>query len=87
MIIYGTKVQWTQERLDEHFYCPNCQTEQPATRDVSKRYFTVFFIPIFPFRTLSERITCPTCLTRYHPDILLQQKRKAKPKRAPELDE
>lgn len=59
------------------FYCPHCQTERAYERKRAKRYFTAYFIPVFPVSDLGEFIECQTCGMTYTLDVLDA----AKPKR------
>jgi len=84
MIIFGTRVR--RETIGvKPFYCPTCHTDGACTHEEAKRWFTLFFIPIFPMDKVGEMVTCHACGTQYHPDVLAKfaEKRKNddKPKR------
>ncbi|HET7142757.1 MAG TPA: zinc ribbon domain-containing protein, partial [Anaerolineales bacterium] len=69
MIIYGYRNRVIEQGTG-NFYCPNCQVQRQYKRKKIVRYFTLFFIPIFPLGTLSEYIECGVCGRTYKPEIL-----------------
>ena len=69
MIIYGYRNRVIEQGTG-NFYCPNCQAQRQYKRKKIVRYFTLFFIPIFPLGTLSEYIECGVCGRTYKPEIL-----------------
>lgn len=69
MIIYGYRNREVQEGSG-NFHCPNCRAQRQYRRVKIKRYFTLFFIPLFPFSTLSEYVECMVCRRTYKPEIL-----------------
>jgi len=69
MIIWGsTGKEKTIGRGD--FYCPQCQRMSPFTHRRASRYFTLYFIPLFPMETLGEFVQCEQCGGDFSQDIL-----------------
>jgi zinc-ribbon family len=54
------------------FHCPRCRTHVTYSHDVSENWFTLYFIPLFPTRTLGECVRCGECRGAYKPSILLR---------------
>lgn len=69
MIIFGTKGR-TKEIGRGEFFCPNCRTRRAYLEKRIARYFTLYFIPIFPIKNLGEYVECQVCLKTYKTDIL-----------------
>lgn len=51
------------------FLCPACRTDTTYVRVRASRYFTFFFIPLFPIRTLGEYIRCAACQAELEPEV------------------
>jgi hypothetical protein len=60
MIIWGStgkeKVIGTSD-----FFCPRCRTDVSGAHVRVSRYFTLYFIPLFPTSTLGEYLRCDEC--------------------------
>jgi zinc ribbon protein len=69
MIIYGHHQRKTDVATGE-FDCPQCQTQRTFKHKRVDRYFTLFFIPLFPIGRLGEYVECQTCLRTYRTDVL-----------------
>jgi hypothetical protein len=69
MIIYGYKHREIQLGTG-HFHCSSCQVQRPYRHKKIVRYFTLFFIPLFPLGTISEYVECQVCGRTYAPGIL-----------------
>lgn len=69
MIIWGSKAK-VQEMAGGVFFCPNCQADVPFKRQRIARYFTLYFIPLFPTATLGEYIRCGSCASEMRPEVL-----------------
>jgi hypothetical protein len=69
MIIYGYKHREIQLGTG-HFHCFKCEVQRPYRHKKIVRYFTLFFIPLFPLGTLSEYVECQVCGRTYTADIL-----------------
>ncbi len=69
MIIYGYRNR-EKELGTGNFYCTNCGVQRPYRYKKIARYFTLFFIPLFPLGTLSEYVECQVCGRTYKTDVL-----------------
>jgi zinc-ribbon family len=69
MIIYGYRSREIVQGTG-NFYCPKCETQRPYKHKKIVRYFTLFFLPLFPLGTLSEYVECGVCGRTYKPEIL-----------------
>jgi hypothetical protein len=69
MIIYGYKHRENQLGTG-HFHCFRCEVQRPYRHKKVVRYFTLFFIPLFPLGTISEYVECQVCGRTYAPGIL-----------------
>lgn len=69
MIIWGSKGR-TKEVSRGQFYCPRCATLRPYVRRRVSKYFTLYFIPLFPTSTLGEYVECGACFTTFKPEVL-----------------
>jgi len=53
------------------FFCAHCGADRSYVLQHIRRWFTLFFIPIFPAgRVLGEQVKCTTCGSAYRPDVL-----------------
>jgi hypothetical protein len=52
------------------FLCPNCRGMQTYRRKRLARYFTLYFVPLFPMGTLGEIVQCQGCLREWKPEVL-----------------
>jgi hypothetical protein len=69
MIIWGSKVKI--KTVDSGvFYCPHCRLDTAFEHLRASRYFTLYFIPLFPTSTVGEGIRCKSCSGEYSPEIL-----------------
>lgn len=69
MIIWGSKAR--QKALGTgSFYCPGCRDHTGYTHLRVSRYFTLYFIPLFPTATLGELVRCDRCNGDYKPAVL-----------------
>jgi hypothetical protein len=69
MIIWGSKAKVRQIGSGK-FFCPNCLAESPHAHFRISRYFTLYFIPLFPTSALGQYVKCETC-GREFPDTVL----------------
>ena len=69
MIIWGSK---NVEKITGQgtFHCPGCGREQGYKRKAIKRYFTLYFIPLFPMSTVAEFLSCDSCAGSYKLSVL-----------------
>lgn len=73
MIIWGSKGRKIIGKTG-HFFCPACKADQPYKPVKWSKYFTLYFIPIFPMETLSEYIHCEGCNGDFNPIVLQHTK-------------
>jgi len=53
------------------FFCPQCGGDRSYAQRVGRRWFTLFFIPIFPISGVrSEHVRCDTCKKAFNPAVL-----------------
>jgi hypothetical protein len=69
MIIWGSVGRETSIGTGT-FHCPQCNGQQLYDHRRVARYFTLYFIPLFPTETLGEFISCQGCKTPFKPEIL-----------------
>ncbi len=53
-----------------HFHCPRCQQTTPYQHKKVQRYFTLYFIPLFPIATSAEYVECAHCIGRFQLSVL-----------------
>jgi hypothetical protein len=55
------------------FYCPRCRGDRSYTRKGVRRWFTLFFVPVFPISaTTGTRVCCDTCGGAFSEEVLAQ---------------
>ena len=71
MIIYGYKNREIEQSAGS-FHCSNCGVRRLYKHKKVVRYFTLFFIPLFPLGKLSEYVECQVCRRtyQYQPEFL-----------------
>ncbi len=69
MIVYGYRNKEIEIGTG-NFYCPKCEVQRQYKHKKTVRYFTLFFVPLFPLGTLSEYVECSVCGRTYKPEIL-----------------
>lgn len=60
MIIYGSRTREVAVG-GGGFFCPRCNSNQPYTLMEAKRYFTLYFIPLFPMYSQGRHVECRSC--------------------------
>jgi hypothetical protein len=70
MIIWGSKAKESQIGMGT-FFCPHCMIESPYAHMRVSRYFTLYFIPLFPTSALAEYVRCGTCKAQFQ-DVVLK---------------
>src|SRR5690349_13290997 len=69
MIITGLRT--TSSVIGEGmFVCPVCKVPESYLHFVLTRWFTFFFIPLFPIRRLGEHVECQNCRSRFEPAVV-----------------
>ena len=73
-IIFGTTGRWSKHQQDTgEFFCPTCGGDRQWVRCVLRRWFSLFFIPIFPVgKPVVAAVQCTTCNTRFDDAALSQ---------------
>ena len=69
MIIWGSKAV-TGLNGGGHFNCPVCAQATVYEMKRVRRFFTLYFIPLFPTSTLGEYVECRSCQGTFEPSIL-----------------
>ena len=69
VVIYGTKGKIRTIGTGS-FYCPRCKTNRSYKHQKISKYFSLYFIPIFPIQNLGEYIECQFCFTPFETSIL-----------------
>jgi uncharacterized tellurite resistance protein B-like protein len=69
MIIYGTRTIGRTVNSGA-FFCPLCKTQRPYSQIVNKRYFTLYFIPLFPVYTQGDYVQCSGCGEGFASEVL-----------------
>ena len=69
MIIFGTKTRHSKVKNEETLInsCPYCQRNLEL-HDL-KEWFTLYFIPIFPFNKIESFYKCINCKQTYKKEI------------------
>lgn len=73
MIIWGSKAQKKAGRSGM-FYCPTCKDDCRFTLYKWQRYFTLYFIPLFPTELLSSHVECARCRGEFK-ELILEHSR------------
>jgi len=69
-IISGTKLIGRTIK-NGTFSCPKCNMERGYRLRKNERYFSLFFIPLFPIAKLEDTLECTSCKTAYIPSTIL----------------
>jgi hypothetical protein len=70
ILIFGFRVRGTNVGEGE-FFCPHCGADRHYVMRALRRWFTFFFIPIFPSgKELGRQVVCSTCNTAFREDVL-----------------
>jgi hypothetical protein len=72
LIIWGTR---SSEKVvgEGQFSCPQCRNHVPFTHKKLQRYFTLYFIPLFPIGTIAEFVECVYCRGNFQMQVLQMQ--------------
>jgi len=52
------------------FFCPRCMAQAGYRHVRVSRYFTLYFIPLFPMETLGEYVQCNACSGQFKTEVL-----------------
>jgi len=69
IFIWGTKGR-VRTAGSGTFNCPNCRAPRQYEHKKAQRWFTLYFIPVFPMETLGESVTCSACKRSFVPAVL-----------------
>lgn len=69
MIIWGSRAK-DQTIGQGSFFCPACKNQTGYSHQRVSRYFTLYFIPLFPTSTLGEYVRCGSCRAEMRPEVL-----------------
>lgn len=69
LLIFGLGVFFRTVSAGE-FHCPDCGGDRRYRRRMARRWFTLFFLPVFPLNRLGEVVECDTCRGRFGPSAL-----------------
>jgi len=69
MIIWGSKAKETTS-AEGTFFCPGCLADTRYVTVRLSRYFTLYFIPLFPTSTLAEHVHCLLCTGDFRMSVL-----------------
>lgn len=72
LIMWGFRVRWSRAKEgDGEFFCPECGGDRSWRRAIARRWFTLFFIPLFPTgKPIAEAVECETCGKKFEPTVL-----------------
>jgi len=69
MIIWGSKAK-QKHVASGSFFCPQCRADSSYSHIRLSRYFTLYFVPLFPMETLGEAIRCARCAVDFGMGVL-----------------
>ena len=70
ILIWGFRARAKAVSTGE-FFCTRCGADRSYVLQHIRRWFTFFFIPLFPVgKTLGEQVKCSTCGTCFRPEVL-----------------
>lgn len=70
ILIWGFRARAKAVSTGE-FFCTRCGADRSYVLQRIRRWFTFFFIPLFPVgKTLGEQVKCSTCGTTFRPEVL-----------------
>lgn len=69
MIIWGSR-GLTSTLAAGTFACPECKAQRGYEKKQMRRFFTLYFIPLFPTETLGDWIECARCHAKYNDKVL-----------------
>jgi hypothetical protein len=70
LLIFGFRARAKALSTGE-FFCGRCGADRSYVLQQIRRWFTLFFIPLFPVgKALGEQVKCSTCGTCFRPEVL-----------------
>jgi hypothetical protein len=82
MIIYGSRTM-TSTRGQGDFFCPLCKRQRGFSHVSNTRWFTLYFIPIFPIYKQGEYVQCNSCGEGFAMEVLSMPAESFQPAAAP----
>ena len=70
MIIWGSKAVTGTVVGSGQFHCPACATPRSFEQKRVRRFFTLYFLPLFPTSTLGQYVECRGCQGTFEPSVL-----------------
>lgn len=52
------------------FFCPSCRSNVGYEQRKASRWFTLYFLPVFPLETVGEWVRCSGCQGDFQPSVL-----------------
>ena len=73
-IVWGFRGRWsTKKEHTGQFFCPHCGGDRTWVLNVLRRWFTLFWIPLFPTgKPAGQAVQCTTCGNRFQESVLQQ---------------
>jgi len=69
MIIYGSRTM-SSTRGQGDFFCPLCKMRRGYSHVSNTRWFTLYFIPVFPIYKQGEYVQCSSCGEGFAMEVL-----------------
>ena len=70
ILIFGMRAR-VKAVANGEFFCTNCGADRSYVLQQIRRWFTFFFVPLFPTgRPFAEQVACTTCHTVFPTDVL-----------------
>jgi hypothetical protein len=65
---------WGYRRISKTIHkgvlqCPLCKIETPYEFKIARKYFTLFWLPLFPYGKSVEYVECQRCDTPFNPEF------------------
>ena len=55
------------------FYCPREGGDRAYEHKSSRRWFTLFFVPVIPLNELGDFVECTSCRSTFYPSVLAER--------------
>src|SRR6188768_3254372 len=68
-VVFGSRVITLTVGVGK-FHCPRCASIQSFKHLKRTRFFTLYFIPVFPMGEIDQRVECGHCGTAYNSNVL-----------------
>ena len=70
IVIFGFRVR-LKTIATGTFFCPRCGADRGYLLQQARRWFTLFFVPLFPVsKPIGDQVECTTCHTNFRPEVL-----------------